>query len=457
MRRLFLMSVILPGLFLHLSAQEKWENLFNGENFDNWEVLNGNAEYTIEGDEIVGTSRLNTPNTFLATKRTYSDFILEFEVKVDPTLNSGVQIRSLSDPSYRDGRVHGYQVEIDPSKRAWSGGIYDEARRGWVYALGRNPKGQQAFNVTGWNKYRVEAVGPSIRIWINGVNTANLLDDMTPAGFIGLQVHGINNEVQDGKEIRWRNIRITEESPDRYRWEMDPEVEEVNLIPNTISEWEARKGWRLLWDGKTDDGWMSAGKSDFPDQAWTMEDGELTIRANSGGMKGDGGDIITKEKFTDFEMTFEFRITEGANSGVKYLVNPHLKSGKGGAVGLEYQVLDDKRHPDAKQGVNGNRTVASLYDIIPSYNMTEDSDNKRFKGPGEWNHGRILVRNNHAEHWLNGLKMVEYELKTPMFRALIDNSKFHNQPEFGEWDRGYILLQDHNDEVSFRSLKIREF
>src|SRR5690625_7754622 len=118
---------------------------------------------------------MNTLNSVLSTKKNYEDFILDFEVKVDPSLNSGVQIRSNSIPSYRNGRVHGYQVEIDPSRRAWSGGIYDEARRGWLYPLTQNEKGRQAFDPYGWNKYRVEAIGPSIRIWINGVNTSNLL------------------------------------------------------------------------------------------------------------------------------------------------------------------------------------------------------------------------------------------------------------------------------------------
>jgi|SRR5690625_7417 len=452
MKKVIHTGIFFLSMVLSLTAQENWKPLFNGEDLDDWVILNGEADYLIEGDEIVGVSKMNTPNSFLSTKKNYGDFILEFEVKVDPSLNSGVQIRSNSIPSYRNGRVHGYQVEIDPSRRAWSGGIYDEARRGWLYPLTQNEKGRQAFDPYGWNKYRVEAIGPSIRIWINGVNTSNLLDDMTLEGIIGLQVHSIRQEEQQGKEIRWRNIRIATENIDRYRWEMDPEVVEINLIPNTLSDQEKRRGWRLLWDGKTTKGWRSVKNPEFPEKGWEINDGVLTVIKEGG-----GGDIITTDKYSDFELSFEFKITEGANSGVKYFVDPNVTKGKGGAIGPEFQILDDHQHPDAKRGVKGNRTVGSLYDLIPATNLSEGSDNKRFKGVGAWNHGRILAVGNRVEHWLNGIKMLEYERGTPMFRALVAYSKFKDSPNYGEWDQGYILLQDHHDEVSFRSIKIREF
>lgn len=437
---------------------ENWKPLFNGKNFDGFTKLNGDAEYHVEDGQMVGVSRMNTPNTFMATKEFYSDFILEFEVRVDARLNSGVQIRSNSLPSYRDGRVHGYQVEIDPSNRAYSGGIYDEARRGWIYPLSRNPKGRKAFNTGGWNSYRVEAIGPSIRVWINGVNTSNLLDDMTAEGFIGFQVHGIGeNKDKEGAEVRWRNIRIATKNIDRHRWEMDPDVIEINLIANTLSEQEKRRGWRMLWDGKTDTGWVGAKLGHFPEQGWTMKDGELIVQASDGGESANGGDIITKDKFSNFELMFEFNVSEGGNSGVKYFVDPNLNKGTGSAIGLEYQILDDKNHPDAKKGVKGNRTVGSLYDLIPAHNLSVPSNSKPFNGVGNWNRGRILVKGNHVEHWLNGYKVIEYERRTQAFRALVAYSKYADWPNFGEWDEGHILLQDHGDKVAFRSIKVREF
>lgn len=451
-------TLVLAGQLGIAQEEEHWEPLFNGENFDGFTKLNGDAKYHVEDGQMVGISEMGTPNTFMTTDKNYSDFILEFEVRVDARLNSGVQIRSNSIPSYRDGRVHGYQVEIDPSSRAYSGGIYDEARRGWIYPLSRNPRGRKAFNNGAWNAYRVEAIGPSIRVWINGVNTSNLIDDMTAEGFIGFQVHGIgDNKEKDGAEVRWKNIRITTENLDRHRWEMDPDVVEINLIPNTLSNQETRRGWRMLWDGKTSDGWVGAKIDGFPQKGWTMKDGELIVESSDGAESRNGGDIITKDKFSNFELSFEFNLSEGANSGVKYFVDPNLNKGTGSAIGLEYQVLDDKNHLDAKKGVSGNRTVASLYDLIPAHNLSVPSRSKPFNGIGNWNRGRILSKGNHVEHWLNGFKVLEYERRTPAFRALVAYSKYKDWANFGEWEEGHILLQDHGDKVAFRNIKVREF
>ncbi len=182
-------------------AQAQWVNLFNGKNLNGWTRLNGTAEYRVEDGAIVGTSKMNTPNTFLATKKTYGDFILEFEFKVDEGLNSGVQFRSIADKKIMDGRVHGYQFEIDPSSRAWTGGVYDEAGRGWLYDLTRYPSAQKAFKNGTWNKARIEAVGEHIRTWVNGVPCANVLDNAVSSGIIALQVHGI------GTMLLWKAKR----------------------------------------------------------------------------------------------------------------------------------------------------------------------------------------------------------------------------------------------------------
>jgi len=184
---------------------EKWQSLFDGKTLTGWVQRNGRAKYTVEDGAIVGETVLNTPNSFLCTEKMYADFILELEFLADPGINSGIQIRSHSYPNYNNGRVHGYQVEIDTSSRAWSGGIYDEARRGWLDDLRDNPQARRAFKNGQWNHYRIEAIGNRIRTWVNGVPAADLTDSMTAKGFIALQVHGSK---EAGKKIRWRNIRI---------------------------------------------------------------------------------------------------------------------------------------------------------------------------------------------------------------------------------------------------------
>ena len=433
-----------------VSAQGDWEPLFNGKNLKGWKKLNGAAEYRIEDGAIVGVSRVNTPNTFLCTDRTYGDFILELSVKVDEGLNSGVQFRSNSRPDYRNGQVHGYQYEIDPSARAWSGGIYEEGRRGWLYPMTKNPCAQKAFKPGEWNKLRIEAIGDRIRTWLNGIPTADLLDNADSTGFIALQVHGIgDNAAMEGKTVRWKNIRICTTD---LETETMPEIcclPQVNCIPNTISEREAAQGWTLLWDGKTTDGWRGAKRDDFPPSGWEIRDGMLCVQKSDGRESANGGDIVTTRKYKNFELVADFEITEGANSGIKYFVDPDMNKGEGSAIGCEFQILDDQRHPDAKLGVKGNRKLGSLYDLIPA------PDNKPFR-PGQFNTARIVVKGNHVEHWLNDVKLIEYDRNDQEWNALVAYSKYRDWPNFGNSESGYILLQDHGDEVHFKNIKIRE-
>ena len=429
------------------SDQEPWQDLFDGSSLNGWEQLNGKAAYRIEGDEIVGTTVANTPNSFLTTTEDYGDFILEFDYKVDPSMNSGVQIRSLSDPDYKKGRVHGYQVEIDPSDRAWSAGIYDEARKGWLYSLENNPKAQQAFKQNEWNHYRVEALGDTLKTWINGVEAAHLVDDQTGSGFIALQVHAIGAEDEPGKEIRWKNLKIISENPREYSKQM--RLPAFNT-KNNLTQAEVASGWQLLWDGKTTEGWRGGKLDHFPEQGWVIEDGELIVLSTGGEESAAGGDIVTTKQYQDFELKVDFKITEGANSGIKYYVDTELNKGEGSSIGLEYQILDDARHPDAKLGNHeGSRTLAYLYDLIQA------DPNKPVNPIGEWNTARIVSKNKHVEHWLNDVKVLEYDRGSDAFLQLVEESKYKDWPGFGTFEKGNILLQDHGDRVAFKNIKIK--
>ncbi|MBN2214054.1 MAG: DUF1080 domain-containing protein [Bacteroidales bacterium] len=429
-----------------------WISIFNGENLSGWVQLNGIAKYTVEDRTIVGRTVPGSPNSFLCTENIYGDFILEFEVKKDIILNSGVQIRSNSYPQYKSGRVFGYQVEIDNRpERSLSGGIYDEARREWLYDLDYHPEGKKAYRFGEWNKYRIEAIGPSIRVWVNGIPTANLVDDLTPAGFIGLQVHSVpDDSLCDKLEVRWKNIRIITDDPGKYSTATT--IKEINTS-NKLTKKEVKEGWQLLFDGQSTAGWKGAFKDAFPEKGWKVENDMMTVSASGGNESKYGGDIVTLDKYDDFELQVDFRITKGANSGIKYYVTLQEEGNKGSAFGLEFQILDDVNHPDARLGRDGNRTVGSLYDLIPARN-------KLVYPPGQWNHALIKSQDNHVEHWLNEVKILEYDRGSQEFRNLVKKSKYaapeyNSHSRFGEAEEGHILLQDHGDEVSFKNIKIK--
>lgn len=217
---------------------------------------------------------------------------------------------------------------------------------------------------------------------------------------------------------------------------------------NQLTPAEAAAGWTMLWDGATSHGWRSARGPDFPANGWVMKDGILTVLSSGGREGGVGGDIITVARYSDFELKADFRITPGANSGIKIFVDPELNKGPGSSIGLEYQILDDALHPDAKLGRDGNRTMGALYDLYPP------AKDKHVSPMGEWNSALIISNGPHVEHWLNGQKILEYTRFTPEFRQRVRESKFKVWPNFGELHEGHILLQDHGNEVSFRNIKI---
>ena len=468
---LVLVALILAGC---ATPDQRTVNLFNGKSLDGWTEHSGKAKYTVEDGVLVGESVTGTGNSFLCTTQTYGDFELELEFKCDALLNSGVQIRSEVFPDARTlnlggkeikvaaDRIHGYQCEIDMDAargRMWTGGIYDEARRGWLFpADGEKGKQGLAFSEQGrkvtkngqWNNLRIVANGPSIKTWLNGEPRADIIDSLTPRGVIALQVHGIGSDTNKvGLKVWFRSVRLKPLAG----------AASAPTMASTLTEPEKKDGWRLLWDGRTPDGWRSAKSENFPTKGWSMQDGVLIVHENKGEESAGGGDIITRKRYANFELTADFKTTPGCNSGIKIFVQPNISpvdkqtgqaTAVGSAIGMEFQILDDQLHPDAKLGRDGDRTIGSLYDLMPA------PKDKKVMPVGEWNHARILSHGQHVEFWLNGRKTVEFERGSPAFRAAVAESKFKNIPEFGEWADGHILLQEHGSEVSFRNVKIRE-
>jgi hypothetical protein len=450
-------------------AQDGWIDLFNGKNLDGWVEHSGKAKYTVADGVLTGESVADSGNSFLCTTQTFENFELEVGYKCDALLNSGVQIRSEVFPDARTlnigtntyklppDRIHGYQVEIDMDVargRMWSGGIYDEARRGWLFpADGEKGTNGMAFSAQGrkvskpgeWNKLRIVANGPSIKTWLNGEPRAEISDGLTPRGVIAFQVHGVGDATNKvGLKVSLRNFRLKEIS---------------GAAPNTLTAQEKADGWKLLWDGKTTDGWHSPKSDAFPTKSWSLKDGELTVVSSGNAESQAGGDIITRDRYANFELVADFKTTTGCNSGIKIFVQPDIApidkvTGKptavGSAIGMEFQVLDDANHPDAKLGRDGDRTLGSLYDLIPA------PTNKIVMPVGEWNHARIVSQGKHVEFWLNGAKTVEFERGSAAFREAVALSKFKDIPNFGEWAEGHILLQEHGSVASFRNIKIRE-
>ncbi len=446
--------VLLVATFVCTSSyvraqKNNWQILFNGKNLDGWQQLNGKHIWEVRDGMIVGTTVPGEPNGFLCTVKEYGDFVLELEVSIDTLMNnSGIQFRTLSYPAYNNGRVHGYQMEVDPKPQQWSGAIYEEGgNRGWIYAGDElSAAAKKAFKRDTkkghqWNKYRIECIGTTIRTWVNGVPAAQLIDDKFLRGYIGLQLHANQaNDPAGSHKIRFRNIRVQTGNLKLSPWD-DTFV--VNLLPNNLSTQEELLGYSLLWDGRSTQGWRGPDGSEFPGDVWSLKDGELRV-TQSDGTEPSRPYLITEEKFGPFELKFDFKFSEGSNSGVKYFVNESKGNTKVATSALEYQIVDD-----ASPGVTGNRTLGSLADILEAKKTRIRRD--------VWYRAAIKVRpDNRVEYWLNGNKILEYQRGSAEFKDLVSKSKYKDIPNFGMSAEGHILLENNGSGVSFRSLKIKK-
>lgn len=363
------MRVAIPVLLLcaTLGAQT-WIPLFDGKTLDGWEVCNGYATYRVEDGAIVGTTAEGSPNSFLCTKREYGDFILEFETMTDPALNSGVQIRSHRYPDegpilvfekghwvsrkVPKGRVYGYQVEIANEKSGASGGIYDEARRGWLHNIASDPAASKAFKDNQWNHYRVEARGDTIRVWVNGVPCAHLTDPLDQSGFIALQVHAYKGERP--AQVRWRNIRIQD---------------------------LGRSQWRRIWDGRTWQGWKhnGAGLAEIVDGAFRLRSKDDDPRIAM---------VLSERSFRDLTLRLKFKILKG-NSGVFVRTDPQ------NYAAYEVEVDAEARTGGFwETGPNGRKWVTGPQDNAVVH-------------PGEWNELTASLHGHRIVFHINGVKTME--------------------------------------------------
>ena len=407
-RRALVLGALLAVSSAAVGDEPDWQPLFDGKSLDGWVKRGGDATYRVEDGAIVGTTVPDTANTFLCTQREFADLILEYDFKVDPQLNSGVQIRSSSVPGYQEGRVHGYQVEIDPSDRAWTGGLYDESRRGWLADLKNNEAARKAFKQNEWNHVRVEARGDMLKTWLNDVPAADLKDGLTRMGFIGLQVHG--TESKTPLEVRWRNLRIKDFGDP---WTKPPADAVVLLGENgDVSAWE---------------------HVDKPGShvEWIWADGALEVKPGS-------GNIVTKRSFGSVRVHVEFNVDENGQTG-----QANGNSGVYLQRRYEVQILNSAGQKPADD------LCGAIYKIkAPDYNMARPA--------GQWQTYDIEF---HAPRWdqdgkkIESARMTVYQNGTRIQDNVeVPHSTGAGLPESpGE---APLLLQDHFNKVRFRNVWI---
>lgn len=372
-------------------------DLFNGKNLDGWSQRNGTATYRVEGDDIVGKTNEGSPNSFLCSNKLYGDFELKFEVKVDPQLNSGVQIRSQSIDDKPEGRVNGPQVEI--SLDGMAGYVYGEAAGGWM-TPDEDRKAHQYFKDGEWNAYHVVAFGNHIQVWLNGHQVSDLIHEERykthPKGFIGLQVHGIGAG-QGPFEVRWRNLKLRD-----------------------LTE------FKTLYNGKDLTGWKTTGN-------WIpQDDGSLLIQPRDGekGWERYDAYLWSEKKYKDFVLDVEYAYPPGGNSGVYFRVGDRSDPV---AQGIEAQILDssEKEEPLGPHDHGGIIGTAA-----PSKNMS--------RPPNEWNRMVVTCIGSHLQVELNGEQIIDTQL---------DKGAMKDRPL-----EGYIGFQDHGqpNNIKFRDIRIRE-
>jgi len=473
MKKIIIMAALLAAGFAANAqntlskAQEAqgWKLLWDGHSTKGWKSARGDSfpekgwtikDGVLEVNANGGAESVNGGD--IVTVDQYENFWLSVDFKLTPGANSGIKyfvrpdLYKVEDASAIGCEFQILDDELHPDAKA---GVAGNRTLGSLYDLITADKSNAPFDKNGWNTAWVIVYGDHVEHWLNGVKIVEydrncpLFNALVACskyrnwenfgnhrkGHILLQEHG--------DHVSYRNIMIKELSSPAITYTLKgPD----NSVPNTLADSDREQGWKLLWDGKTSNGWRSTRSETFPESGWGLSDGMLT--ANPEGSEKRGGDIITVDKYKDYWFSIDFKLTKAANSGVKYFVNPGTFFDA--SLGCEYQILDDELHPDAKAGVAGNRTLGSLYDMIPARKADVPVDKYG------WNTAWIIVKGKHVEHWLNGVKVLEYDRYSQEFNALVQYSKYARYKGFGNFEEGHILLQDHVDRVFYRNIKIKE-
>lgn len=376
--------------------------LYNGENLDGWVPLGGVCTFEAQGEKIVGTVVKDSPSTYLSTIRNdYSDFIFTAELYWEVNINSGVMFRAARKSTEDGDTVQSPQAEMEGfGDRGWSGGIYGQSAGGWFYPLwlDAHEEARSALKEGEWNRVTIYCKGSTVKTWVNGVPAAHWETEDYLEGFFALQIHSGSSG-----EVHFRKIKLKELS----------DSEEDLLASGDLSEWTKFDGSPVA-------------------EGWQLEEGILYRTGNR------PGDIITKKSYTNFDLKFDWKISKGGNSGVKFRTQRQL--------GLEYQILDDANNREGKIELH---QAGAMYALVPPI------DGKPLKPHGEWNHSRIRADGNSVQYWLNGVSILNVNLDSTYWIEQFNKSKYKGNKGFGSWT-GPILLQDHSDKVWFKNIKITQ-
>ncbi len=385
---------------------QRFKKLFNGKDLSGW-TNNGTEKWYVEKGELVCESGPDKKYGYLSTNKSYKNFILKLQFKLEANGNSGVFIRS----SIEGVKISGWQVEVAPPNKH-TGGVYESYGRGWL--IKPNPLDEKYLNATDWNKMEIRCVGDQITSWLNGHKMIDFNDAKIGQGngFIALQIHD-----GGGIKVRWKKICVKEL----------PDTE-----PKAVS----------LFDGKTFKGWHNFNQTGEV-KSWVIEDGALVCLGNAG--IGHSGDLVTDTDYENFELSWSWKITKGGNSGVMYHIVEDPKYKAPYETAPEYQLIDDIDYP-AK--------LEEWQKAGADYAMNVANEKKKLKPVGEWNTSKIVYNKGSVEHWLNGEKIIAFQ-RDANWETQKKTGKWKTYPDYASKTKGRIGLQDHGNKAYFKDILIK--
>ena len=381
--------------------ETRWQTLFDRDSLVGWRIINGDLPFSVENGEIIGKTAAGIPTRYLATEKQYGDFILELEINNAEGENSGIQFRSIQAPQFRAG-LTGYQMEADPSPRAWTGGIFFEGLGQWRYPIIDNPKCTSAWNPEGWNKLRIEAKGPLLRTFVNKQSCAYLYDATLDEGYIALQIHSIGRMPgRADAPTRWRNIQILENPQDGDYTATDNDFPSISYLINQLSPHEDANDWVLITPENIGKENWAPSEIANPVTNTLMKAAVLNIDADQ-----DSRHISLPTVEAGYELIADVQMTPGTKGRINYPVSAVISGAGDTSCTSSFAIFDDTSIDFKKSNVE--YLMGSVAGALTAKNLSESNRRKRILSPEKWQRIKIVVKGRQVEHWLNAVKVADY-------------------------------------------------